>query len=544
MPYLPLPSRPDLDQLKKQARELLDAARQGDVQALQRFGEHHPRFADMQNRDVRLADAQLVLARQYGQPSWRQLKDEVELRRLDAQQRVDRFVRAATHEASGNADSGIRIAKRLLQLDDSLRQANLWTALAFGDLARVQSELGNDPTRINESGGPWKNRTPLHYVTFSKLGQDDPAIRQGLLDTATWLLDQGADPDASFTVDDPPEHPLRSLYGACGVTNFPEMAKLLLDRGANINDNESLYHSMEHDDTEILELLIARGAEPTGTNALNHSFDREGTHRTAMLLEHGADPNEVFQDHGTPLHVAVSKGRDRSILSLLIQHGADINARRRDGRTPYQVALQHANDDAARYLESLGADTTATPFEKFCAACGRGDLEAAQQLRADNPSMFDQRSDAERRILHNFAVAGQADAIDTMLRAGIPSSELGVDGETPLHNAAWHGWVDVVRVLLEHKAALEVVETTYGCTPLGWAAHGSDNWPNPKGDYAAVVRLLLDAGADITPRNKWNESIVSLAGSQDEIAEILRDAEIKAGIDTLTPGADNTKPAG
>ena len=50
------------------------------------------------------------------------------------------------------------------------------------------------------------------------------------------------------------------LYGAAGVAHDPETTRLLLDRGANPNDGESLYHSMEAEDTACAELLLARGA--------------------------------------------------------------------------------------------------------------------------------------------------------------------------------------------------------------------------------------------------------------------------------------------
>jgi Family of unknown function (DUF5990)/Domain of unknown function (DUF5655) len=68
-----LPGRPDLDQLRRQARELLRAAQGGDPAALRRLRAVSGR--------VTLSSAQLALAREYGFPSWRRLRDEVERRR-------------------------------------------------------------------------------------------------------------------------------------------------------------------------------------------------------------------------------------------------------------------------------------------------------------------------------------------------------------------------------------------------------------------------------------------------------------------------------
>jgi hypothetical protein len=84
MPAKLLPSNPSLDHLKYQARDLLNAFSQGDVEALARAREFHPRFARMSNDEIRaakfpLADAQLVIAREYGFQSWSKLKHHVEL---------------------------------------------------------------------------------------------------------------------------------------------------------------------------------------------------------------------------------------------------------------------------------------------------------------------------------------------------------------------------------------------------------------------------------------------------------------------------------
>lgn len=63
-----LPVRPDLDQLKHQAKDLLRAIRNGDAEALAELREHHPHPPSPET--TKLADAQLVLARSYGAPTW------------------------------------------------------------------------------------------------------------------------------------------------------------------------------------------------------------------------------------------------------------------------------------------------------------------------------------------------------------------------------------------------------------------------------------------------------------------------------------------
>src|SRR6478672_778382 len=66
-----LPVRPDLDQLKRQAKELLKAIRASDPDALVEFQHFHPDPPDP--TEAKLADAQLALARAYQAPSWMRL---------------------------------------------------------------------------------------------------------------------------------------------------------------------------------------------------------------------------------------------------------------------------------------------------------------------------------------------------------------------------------------------------------------------------------------------------------------------------------------
>ena len=71
MPTRHLPPRPNLRQLRHQAKDLLRAFHRGDHSALADFREYHPERVDPAN--ATLADAQLVLARSYHAPSWSQL---------------------------------------------------------------------------------------------------------------------------------------------------------------------------------------------------------------------------------------------------------------------------------------------------------------------------------------------------------------------------------------------------------------------------------------------------------------------------------------
>ena len=91
-----LPGRPGLDQLRRQARELLRAAQGGDARALRRLRQV--------SGTVGLSAAQLAIARDYGFPSWPRLKAEVERRRAQAERRADED--HAVPGITGSADTG------------------------------------------------------------------------------------------------------------------------------------------------------------------------------------------------------------------------------------------------------------------------------------------------------------------------------------------------------------------------------------------------------------------------------------------------------
>jgi hypothetical protein len=98
-----LPDRPDLDQLRRQARELHRGALDGDARALRRL-------RDVSDK-VTLSAAQLATARDYGFPSWPRLKAEVDRRRAGAAQpglpgQAGDHNEAGQHEAGQHDEAG------------------------------------------------------------------------------------------------------------------------------------------------------------------------------------------------------------------------------------------------------------------------------------------------------------------------------------------------------------------------------------------------------------------------------------------------------
>ncbi|HXJ81440.1 MAG TPA: ankyrin repeat domain-containing protein [Candidatus Methylomirabilis sp.] len=519
MPSRPIPPRPSLEFDRKQARDLLDALREGDPEARRRFSSHHPRFrAGTVPSAVALHDAQLVIAREYGFSSWPRWKQFVEARQLEAGERAAQLVRAA---CSGD----MRKASTLLAADPSLERFDLYTACVCGATEHVARILEREPALARRRGGPL-DREPILYACFSRFLRSDARRAEGIVRVVRLLLDHGADVNAHVTVSEEGTTWIQtSLYGAAGIANNPELTRMLLAAGADVNELqgdpgdevrggsyglEALYHASEFSDITCLGLLLE--ARPPlhpkrVSYCLARMLDFENPAGVELYLRHGADPNfRIPWMHGrTHLHRAVVYGRSLAIIRLLVEAGGDPNATADLGLTPFRSAVRHGREDVARLLRGAGADESTLSAEDrhpprvepdvLCYAAGRNDVESARRL----------------------------------LDAGAdPNANGGLDESPPLHWACWRGSADAARLLVEHGADIHVVNR-YGGDALDTTIHGSVNCHDvfggiamklpeevAHGDYPAIVRLLIAAGARLPGH---------VAGS-DSVQEVLRGAGV------------------
>src|SRR5437016_6357117 len=93
MPARELPDRPNLDQYKKQAKELVKAAKAGDAGSFVLMREHHPRLKHVSDDELRrtkfaLADAQLIVARSHGFESWPKFATHIETITSESSSRI------------------------------------------------------------------------------------------------------------------------------------------------------------------------------------------------------------------------------------------------------------------------------------------------------------------------------------------------------------------------------------------------------------------------------------------------------------------------
>ncbi|MEO1222808.1 MAG: ankyrin repeat domain-containing protein [Pseudomonadota bacterium] len=462
-----LPKSPDLAHLKKQAKALARSV------------------------DIKLSEAQLRLAREYGFASWPKLKQAVDEEQPFA---IDDFLRAATGRR-------LDLAKTMLKRRPDLANANLQAAAVLGDVPALQRFLAEDPAAAVRPDGP-HNWPPLMYLCWSaflKADRDRPFEA-----ATTLLLKAGADPD-TFCAErsDPPNRRWSAVYGAAGEAVHAGVTKLLLEAGADPDDNESLYHAAEQQDTACLALLLDAGATIKGTNALFRKLDFEDPAGLQLFFDHDADPNDpIYRAEGpqpgtNALFHAIRRGRSATVITMLLDIGVDTDQRDPDGLTAYAQAYRAGSAEIVELLAERGASTSLTPVDHLIGACSRGAVDEASSMLAAEPDLAGSLSPSEARILVEAAFRGQADAVGLLLDAGIDIETRGDTDGTALHHASNRGYPDIVALLIERGADIEAVSSMTDSGPLGWAVYGARYEPNRDGDYEGVVRHLLAAGATV-----------------------------------------------
>ncbi|WP_084962459.1 ankyrin repeat domain-containing protein [Thermoactinospora rubra] len=457
MPVQPLPDKPDISWLRKRAKALLRSFPESSAL----FEEFHPRPPAR----PRLADAQLVTARMYGFASWPRLLAHLETlarytRSPHAVPALDdlpgEFLRRACLTYGADDPARARSAEALLAAHPWLATADVFTMAATGSADALAAALAADPSLAGAQGGPfgWE---PLLYLAYSRL----PGRH---LDCARLLLDHGADPSAGFLWDGLPS-PFTALTGAFGRGEGDQpphpqgmaLARLLLERGADANDAQTLYNlglgGSAGDDTAHLELLLAFG--------LGRGDGGVWKRRLGPALP---PPAQLLRDE---LATAALRGWPRR-TRLLLEHGAETDGigghPAFGGRRPYELALLNGHTEVAELLAAAGATGSLDPVEEFVAACMRGGpVDAPPELVA--------RARARRPWLVNRAAEhGRPDAVRLLVALGWDVNHL--RRATPLHEAAWRDDVETARTLVSLGADPSIKDVEHGATPLGWAEYG------------------------------------------------------------------------
>jgi len=471
MPDRTLPDRPNLEQYKKQAKEMHRAAADGDAAVLARMRKHHPRLRDNAADHalaINLADAQLVLAREHGYESWPAFAQHVETLRIirsveEITDPLSTFIEVASVDRHGwHAAGTVEHAEMILTRYPEAATGSIYSAAVLGDEAAVRTWLAREPALAKKNGGP-REWDALTYLCFSRYLRIDKARADAFVATARALLEAGANANTGWTeyIDVPPRPVLESaIYGAAGIAKNPGLTQLLLDYGADPNDEETPYHVPETYDNTVLEILLRSGRfnkESLVTVALRKCdwHDEKGLE---LALERGADPNDFGRCNGTFLQHSIRRDNGLMMIEAILDRNADPYLQNKgDGRNAIQMAAYHGRGDILAALERRGFALNLEGLDALVAACARADLDAARAIAAAEPQRLTQLLELGGELLARFAGAENDAGVRFLLSLGVPAAALWPHGDgyweitpnsTALHVAAWRAHHDVVRTLI------------------------------------------------------------------------------------------------
>ena len=319
-----------------------------------------------------------------------------------------------------------------------------------------------------------------HWVTHAQF--EDVALRvidgmELLFDPdeahfAAWidLYDIDAEPGGKV----PSERPSPLYYSAlCG---FPDLVRHIVVKHPHyVNAIGGSYGfpivaALCRNHFQVAELLLELGGrvdirDVREETVLHKTIDRHdhcATGAVRLLLKYGADINAKRDDLWTPLHLALHS-RKLKAARILLNHHANVNARTNDGQAPLHLLSK---------------------------------WEPCQD-EDDAPDIAHQ-----------------------LLECGANVNEKDNDNATPLHLASYHQRVEIVRVLLDHGANIDM-EDDLGKTALQIAIMGNGY---DQGDGIGVARLLLAHGAEEYARDRYPISTSDLVCcfGKEKITQVLR----------------------
>ncbi|MGH7494495.1 MAG: ankyrin repeat domain-containing protein [bacterium] len=335
----------------------------------------------------------------------------------------------------------------------------------------------------------------------------------------------------------------------------PELAAYAIKRGAIVDVHAAARLGMYERLQELISrdpgLVRARGGD--GQTPLHFASTVE---IAAFLLDHGAEIDALDVDHeSTPaqymvadrqelVRYLISRGCKTDILMAaavgdvdLVRNKLDADPdcirtcvsdeyfpmiNKKSGGTIYQWTLgfymsahQVARKSGHDHVLQLLFERSPAAV-KLIAACWLNDEATVHSLRAEHTNLAKEFTDADRRQVAHAARNNETEVVRRLLENGLPVDAKGQHMATPLHWAAFHGNLEMAKIVLRFGPPLEALDADFGATPLGWAMHGSEHgWYCQTGDYAGTVEALLAAGA---------KPPVAIAGSPG-VQEVLRRLE-------------------
>jgi ankyrin repeat protein len=219
----------------------------------------------------------------------------------------------------------------------------------------------------------------------------------------------------------------------------------------------------------LLHYLAANGVEDRRQRSPKNAVDV-----AKLLLDAGADPNALSRAYGgqcTTMALLVSSsppedaGVQVPLVETLIDYGASVAPAGEGAWTsPIETALVFGKRAAAEALVRRGA-----PIHSLAAAAGLGRIDDVQRMLPSAGARD------RHRALALAAQCGHPEIVRVLLDAGEDPNRFNPPGthahSPPLHQAVAAGQLEVVKLLVERGARLDIRDTIHQSTPLGWAEY-------------------------------------------------------------------------
>ena len=290
-----------------------------------------------------------------------------------------------------------------------------------------------------------------------------------------------------------------------------------------------LNYAAANSKTEIAKFLIDFGADlnakdKEGSSPLQNSAAKGNYDISKYLIDKGADVNFKDMNDVTPLHFACMSG-NLEIIKYMVKKGAKVNAVSKAGNRPLSWSVVKNQVEAIKFLKVNNADisyTNENGQNLLFAAAGRRGKESLELLLSYGLDI--NSKDKYNNTPLTSAVRGGKEMVEFLLKNGAdPAPEecmngntCKIEGRTPLHNAMYTNDVEVVKLLIDHKAPLNIQDED-GITPLIIAIRNGST---------EIVKVLLEKGADVNLKeNVLGQAPLHIAASKGYlgIVELLLD---------------------
>jgi len=443
---------------------------------------------------------------------------------------VAAFIEVACVPRHSSHGSGmLEHAEMILSRYPQVATSNVHTAAILADEGAVRSFLSRDPRSATATGGPhgWDALTHLCFSRYLRL---DKARSGAFVRTARALLEAGASAKTGWyeMIDYPTPRPLweSAIYGAAAIARHAELTRLLLEHGADPNDEETPYHAPEGYDNTVMKVLLESGRlnDVSVTWMLLRKTDWHDDEGLRLMLECGAEPNLMTRFGDNALHHALRRDNHLKSIELLLDHGANPALRNaRDSRSATAMAARRGRGDVLTLLEERGVVSDLQGVDRLVAACAKGDRETAGLLVTREPHLVQELIADGGTLLAEFAGNGNDEGLRCLLDLGLNVGALYKDGDpyfetardsTALHVAAWRAWTPAVKELIKRGAPVNALDgkgrtalalAVKACVDSYWTARRSPD----------SVEALLRAGA--------TTSGIEIPSGYDEVDKLLRE---------------------